>query len=73
MWPLLSSFFCYLTLLAAAIVPLDCLVGACPCDGCWWLRDPWGFPAPNDLLSVSVTLDRTPDPACALGACEALG
>jgi hypothetical protein len=58
---------------AAAMVPLDCLVGACPYDVCWWLPDPWGSPAPNDLLSVSVTLDRTPDPACALGACEALG
>jgi hypothetical protein len=33
----------------------------------------WGTLAPNDLLSVAVTLDRTPDPACALGAYEALG
>jgi hypothetical protein len=39
---------------------------------CWWLLYAWGTPAPNDLLFVSVTLDRTLDPACALGAYEAL-
>jgi hypothetical protein len=40
---------------------------------CWWLRDPWSSLAPNDLLSVVTSLGHTPDPACALGACEARG
>ena len=40
-------------------------------DLCWWLRDPWSSLAPNDLLSVLTSLGQAPDPACALGACEA--
>jgi hypothetical protein len=40
---------------------------------CWWLHDPWSSLAPNDLLSVLTTLGQAPDPACALGACEAPG
>lgn len=42
-------------------------------DLCWWLPDPWSSLAPNDLLSVLTSLGQAPDPACALGACEARG
>jgi hypothetical protein len=34
---------------------------------CWWLRHAWDIPVPNDLLSVSALLHRTPHPACASG------
>jgi hypothetical protein len=70
MWPHLSSpFYC-----------LPCLrwpwslwtISAEANDVCWWLRDPWGSQAPNDLLSVLPSLGQAPDPACALGAYEAL-
>ena len=37
----------------------------------WWLRDPWSSLAPHDLLSVLPSLGQAPDPAGALGACEA--
>jgi hypothetical protein len=40
---------------------------------CWWRRDPWSSLAPNALLSVVTALGHTPDPAGALGACEARG
>jgi len=42
-------------------------------DVCWRLPDPWGSLAPHDLLSVVTSLGQAPDPACALGACEAWG
>src|SRR4029453_4499153 len=65
MWPHLSSpFYC-----------LPCLrwpwslwtISTEVNDVGWWLRDPWGSQAPNDLLSVLPSLGQAPDPACALG------
>jgi hypothetical protein len=60
--------------------PAACTHGPCgrpdgivALDLCWWLRDPWSSLAPNDLLSVLTSLGQAPDPACALGACEARG
>jgi hypothetical protein len=71
MWPHLSSSF----------YGLPCLMqrrslrtaSASVDDVCWWLPDPWGSLAPHDLLSVLTSLGQAPDPACALGACEAQG
>ena len=49
------------------------LDGSVSPDLCWWLPDPWSSLAPNDLLSVVTALGHAPDPAGALGACEARG
>ena len=51
--------------------PCGRLDGSISPDLCWWLHDPWSSLAPNDLLSVVTARGHAPDPACALGACEA--
>jgi hypothetical protein len=72
MWPHLSSPFYGLPFRPGTRWSLW-TAGASADAICWWLLYTWGILAPNDLLSVAVTLDRTPDPACARGAYEALG
>jgi hypothetical protein len=72
MWPYLSSpFFPFLT--SCNTSPCGRADGSVSPVLCWWLRDPWSSLAPNDLLSVVTSRGHTPDPACALGACEAQG
>src|SRR5262245_53209345 len=51
--------------------PCGRLDGSISPDLCWWLHDPWSSLAPNDLLSVVTAQGHAPDPAGALGACEA--
>ena len=53
--------------------PCGRLDGSVSPDLCWWLHDPWSSLAPHDLLAVVTARGHTPDPACALGACEARG
>jgi hypothetical protein len=72
MWPPLSSPF-IVCLAACANGPCGRPNGIVTFVMRWWLRDPWSSLAPNDLLSVLTPLGQAPDPACALGACEALG
>jgi hypothetical protein len=71
MWPYLSSPFSGLPCL---VQPWSLETARASGDnGCWWLPDPWGSLAPHDLLSVLISRDQAPNPACALGACEARG
>src|SRR5919197_1508910 len=58
---------------ACTYSPCGRLDGSVSPDLCWWLHDPWSSLAPNDLLAVVTAQGHTPNPACALGACEARG
>src|SRR5215510_3752127 len=63
--PFLSSFFSAVVLCPRKYFTLR------RCGSCSGRSNAWGIPASNDLLSVSASVHRPPDPACAYGTWRA--